>query len=694
MVNVYVFRSDGTTPSGWSEIATGYRERLPLLGGTPLTTGGTDSHSHALTGTSVSSVCDSATFGWTSTANDIWLNQGSQLCHTHTVSTSSVGLESNLPPYKNFRLVYRSVDGWDGTLPAGSIVFREAVPASNYSRVDSGQTYFIRISATAGGTGGADNHNHLCSVTLANANAPAARLIWNSSPLVSAIKSTHGHNSNSASSSSTDFNYKYWGGGLISATSDTKVVQDSYLLFDGTPDSGQWEVVSADGCYLKALGTYTVSTGGVNTTLTHGHTLSMASSSANNCNNTKSSIYRSIACSHTHTITSTLDNQTIQPSYVRFILARAKVDFVTTLTVTYDFDTLVKKLDIDISADADLLVKRIDLPASTDAHLLLKRLNIDAAWSMSAKLIPGGYDLGYDTDVLLKKFGIGISAAFDLLQQKQAILSSFDEDMLLKKLGLSAPFDQDLLIRNTIDKAYSIDQLLKTVFDATVGLDMRARVDIVATYLMDLVGKKAITIGYAADMLQKRFDIEISAAFDLLQQKQAIPRSFDEDMLLKKLGLISSFDQNLLLRSTLDEEYLINELLKKVFEASVGLDMQDRGDIVAIYRMGLIAGKTIRLSYLAEALFYGSADLVLQADIIISDRPTVYRPLRRYPSMPEVAVGQEEVHSEPFDPDRSERRPRTYPEIVAKPPEPDVHHESFNYDPSERRNRQVKTTYR
>ncbi len=323
MVNVYVFRNDATTPDGWTEIAAEKRDRLILGGGTPLSTGGADAHGHSMINISVSSVSTSAIYVFSSTGGGVVYSAES---HNHLPSSNSVDNSNNLPPYKNYRLVYRSMVDWNGKIPAGSIMFREELPA-NFTRIDSGSSYFIRISGTAGGTGGNTGHDHTCYVALDTYTAATQRVPQTSAPTVSGVKYTHGHNSAGGTSSSVNFDYKFWSCGLISADSEQTVKANSYLLFDDTPDGAQWVTVDISGRYLAISSTNSVATGGSNTTLLHTHSLSMDSNTANNCQNIRSSTSSSTYyCSHVHTITATLGEQNIQPPYVNLILARARID--------------------------------------------------------------------------------------------------------------------------------------------------------------------------------------------------------------------------------------------------------------------------------------------------------------------------------------------------------------------------------
>jgi hypothetical protein len=319
MTNVYVFRGDANTPTDWSEIAECYRNRLILGGETPLNTGGAASHNH----TTTPSVANSSTYSeYQSTTGSGY--PYNQYVHGHGVASTDIQNATNFPPYKDFRLVYRNVVGWNGKIPAGSIVFNETVP-TGYNRVDAGSQYYIRISGTAGGTGGAADHYHSCGVALYNATLTSARINAAGTPTNWRCNITHGHDIVYANSTSQTYSYKYWGAGLISADSDAQVKQNSYLLFDGTPDEAQWEVIDFTGRYLACLSAYTVGTGNNDTSFSHTHTYSFNSNGPNALYNIRNGS-TDTPSPHTHTISGTLDSATVQPSYVVLTLARAKND--------------------------------------------------------------------------------------------------------------------------------------------------------------------------------------------------------------------------------------------------------------------------------------------------------------------------------------------------------------------------------
>ncbi len=321
MVNVYVFRSDSSTPSGWSEIGSGYRDRLCLCNGA-LETGGADNHNHGIS-------------GWGCTGSDNnrtdagGINtQIAAASHTHVQGAAPIiGTASHLPPYKNFRLVYRSTIGWNGLVPSGAIVFRENVPTFGGSRTESGSSSFIRISGTAGGTGGSSSpHNHSVSGTTGPNSQSMSKSIGTPDDVCwGKLSHTHDYSGTSENASAPD--YYYWACGLIQASANTFIQANSYLLFDGTPDS-KWEVTTAaNNHYLRISSTNSIITGGSYLAYNHTHTFSFYSymnawdyivDGSGNASDGR----------HGHTISFTLaGDANLYPSFVKLTLARALYNF-------------------------------------------------------------------------------------------------------------------------------------------------------------------------------------------------------------------------------------------------------------------------------------------------------------------------------------------------------------------------------
>ncbi len=330
MVNVYIFRDDSSTPAGWTEIASGYRERLCLCNGA-LETGGSYTHDHSISNWNCSD--DSGTF------TNIF-GAGSNACayaHNHTSGSPIVSSEYHLPSAKCFRLVYRSTSGWNGTVPSGSIVFNESVP-SGWSRTENGSSKFIWISATAGGYGGSDSHAHTVSGTTSPSSYCVDLYRWDQTYYPYASKCSHTHTYSGTSNTSAHTGYYYWACGLVKASSDTYVKVNCYLLFDAAPNS-LWEVVTgANNRYLRISSTNSITTGGSYLSLVHDHTMGTINVSTYDCsgdfepdwgnNNTYT------VGSHTHAISFALASATATPAYVKLTLARAKYDFPVPVSVS------------------------------------------------------------------------------------------------------------------------------------------------------------------------------------------------------------------------------------------------------------------------------------------------------------------------------------------------------------------------
>lgn len=324
MVNVYfLIDSADPVPPGWSEIDTGYKNRLILAGGS-LSTGGSDTHNHPGSGTS-----SDYTGSMQGTSGSGPYARKGDIAHNHPLTVTNVAYVNHLPPYKEFRVIYRNIIGWGGNAPRGAILFSENVP-SGWSRVDATSNYFIRIAATAGGTGGSNTPvGHNTTYKLENYTGTTVRFAageFQCSP------ATHGHFPTGMGSATnhSNPNWKYWSAGLLKAIINAWIRKDFYCLFDGDPGAG-WELVAdQDGRYLKHNGSSPApSTGGANTVYNHSHALNGISGNADAAvvvNETGSNYYMDFTA-HTHFAQITLSAAAIQPSYVKLYVYKAVTDF-------------------------------------------------------------------------------------------------------------------------------------------------------------------------------------------------------------------------------------------------------------------------------------------------------------------------------------------------------------------------------
>ncbi len=656
MVNVYVFRDDATTPTGWSEIAAGYRDRLVLLGGTVLETGGTTSHSHtvAVSAIAQSSLYSGSSYGaygspWRSAKTHQHVNAG-------TVNCSSYG---HMPAYKAFRVVYRSTTDWDGSIPSGSILFRESVPAG-WSRTCDGESYFLLTSATAGSYATWTGHNHSLSGQTNNDNGTAQ---YTSETNQRIPDGNHYHTF--AGQLANDYHdYKYWSCGLIKASSDVFIQRDSYALFDGDPGTN-WEAVSADGNYLRISSTNSVAIGGSYTSWTHNHggSAQITSNQPNtggchNISSTSGTLWN--ACAHTHVVTITVQNQTVQPSYVRLLLYKSLTDFgnPTTYTVTYDLDVLVAKLNVDSAADADIVLKKQDIPATLDIDALLEKLDIST--SADFDILSQLRDLSaiYATDDVLKRI------ADTLLDMSSRIVLRIDEevgvDALLKQiysrelifdLITKKPFesqaDFDLQTRDTIPKTFTLDALLKKLSLST-GLDVDTllrKLGIGATYQMDMLGKlldqesactldteikTARTFTELADLLvSKAFaetyevDTELKVIQDLLHTidvltRKALSQSMTADLLSRK-AFANTYGIDIEIEIALEALETVDLLLRAVFSKTMSVDFINKLVSEEAYASDIVTRAAKDIQILADLLSKKSFNDSFPADVVLKE---------------------------------------------------------------------------
>jgi hypothetical protein len=332
MVNVYIFREDGTTPEGYIEIDARYRGRLIKAGGTPLEISGAARHSHIASASSVSTVSPGkyGNFAYAGT-------KASRLVRGHNhlgqANVSRVAEASNFPEVKKLRLVGRDASDWNYKLPPGSIVFRRAVPETNWLRTWSGEAKFIKIEDYEAQTdSGSDSgrHQHLVEGYTAREQArpgdgfSSGGMGDNRDIIATYVE--HGHKF-AGPITGSEYNYSYWGCGLIKSNIESGIPQDSYLLFDGLPDPAYWEVVPmAKDRYLKTTEDGSMGTGGSVDSIVHDHSGSMLTEGSDDCFRNLASDHDTTLCSHQHQVGIHLAPSAAEPLNVRFVLARAKFD--------------------------------------------------------------------------------------------------------------------------------------------------------------------------------------------------------------------------------------------------------------------------------------------------------------------------------------------------------------------------------
>ena len=319
MVNIGFFYDGSDTPSGYTEIDSSYRDRLIIAGGTPLETGGSGTHTHTTSSWSCGGPSSTTLISGGSDPN-------SGVGHSHNSGTINIGEVSHLPPYKNLRVILKPYDSWNKTVPSGSIVFCENVP-DGYTRYDNGSSYYIRISSTAGGTGGNSGvHSHTVSGQTGTPTTSGGST--SSGKWISAAGHQHSFSGTTSTSSSPD--YYYWSCGLIKASDQVKLEVNCIVLADGTlSDTIHWEEVSgASGRFLRVSSTNSITTGGSSLSFSHSHSSFSCTTDTTPSNiQANGSVYQLATDTHTHSISFNINSSDPIPSYVRLKLYKLIAPF-------------------------------------------------------------------------------------------------------------------------------------------------------------------------------------------------------------------------------------------------------------------------------------------------------------------------------------------------------------------------------
>jgi len=122
--------------------------------------------------------------------------------HTHDTFSSSGTNATNLPPYRQLKVIEFNSPGEPATLPAGIIgIFDSAVP-EGWTRYSDQDNQFIRGSGTANTTGGSSTHSHSTSFTTEGPTLPNESRSTDDAPATAT--DTHTHTGSGTSNSTTN----------------------------------------------------------------------------------------------------------------------------------------------------------------------------------------------------------------------------------------------------------------------------------------------------------------------------------------------------------------------------------------------------------------------------------------------------------------------------------------------------------
>jgi len=306
----------GTAPSGWSFLSDSggaFYQRLPRGAATYGGTGGTDTHSHTVSLVSLGAPATTAAKGGGTNV--------SISTHTHTLASGSTDAVSNLPSYRNLRVITST--GMPTTIPMGAIAIFDTTAPSGWTRYSFQDDYFVRGEATAGGTGGSNDHTHNVTISLAAASGNLGVANRGTTALVA--KNNHTHGTNSGPSASGDNRPPYITVILAKTDSDTAIPAGMIAMFDASP-TGNWSVLSAGGAFTSR---FIVGSSGYGTTGglgTHTHANSNIPS-AGPTETVKAQIDTPTvsvsSAGHTHSVTVSFNSPSYLPPYVDVIFAKA-----------------------------------------------------------------------------------------------------------------------------------------------------------------------------------------------------------------------------------------------------------------------------------------------------------------------------------------------------------------------------------
>jgi len=351
--NMILFWDGGSAPTGWTIVSdTGgpFYQRFPRGEATYGSTGGATTHTH--TATFASTSAGSGTVAITSQSG-----AGALPTHTHNLASSTISTDSNLPSYRNLKIIqYNS--GVPATIPFGAIaIFDTTVPAG-WTQYSSQNGYFVRGEATAAGTGGSATHTHAIDITTStttNTGTPRT------GGALTYATSTHTH-IQTASTNPVSNDPPYITVILAKATSETAIPGGMIAMFDASP-TGNWSVLSnSGGAFYQKFLLGGSSYGANGSSSSHNHsdqiiTLTTVTGTASNGKNTQSS-FASATHTHTVSVTSFSTASNLLPPYINVIYAKALYASSGTIA-SQVFDTAVT------GSRWDGLVWDTTLPAGT-----------------------------------------------------------------------------------------------------------------------------------------------------------------------------------------------------------------------------------------------------------------------------------------------------------------------------------------
>jgi hypothetical protein len=309
----------GAAPSGWAYLSNAggaFNNRFPRGAAIPGGTGGATTHTHTVSLVSLGAPATTAVSG--SGTNR------SAVGHTHALASGSTVAASNLPSYRDVRVITST--GVPTTIPAGAIAIFDTTPPSGWTCLSNAggafDNLFPRGAATYGGTGGANTHTHSTSISLATASGNQA--VSTTNPRVAVATNNHTHGTSSGTTDAPDSRPPFITVILAKADSATAIPVGMIAMFDASP-TGDWSVLSAfNSRFIVGSSSY----GTIGGAGTHSHAnlpITSAVPSATGNASTTSPTASVASGTHTHSVTVSFGapSTTSLPPYRDVIFAKA-----------------------------------------------------------------------------------------------------------------------------------------------------------------------------------------------------------------------------------------------------------------------------------------------------------------------------------------------------------------------------------
>jgi hypothetical protein len=366
----------GTVPDGWTDVSAAgqdFYQRFPMGSASY---GGKDgsevNHSHTASFISMSS-------GFNTTRIRTSGSNRASVSHAHTVTSVTVGQASNLPAYRDLRVIKYN-NGIPSNIPAGAIaIFDTNVLPPNWTDISSSGGNFYDVYPRgnfSSGTSTVDNSKHTVNITLSNSTGTRS-VTTTGGATTSVAAAAHNH---TGSDTTTSYDPPYVSVVLARADVDTPLpcgTNGLIAMFDDTPSTGSWDVLSAAGGafnsrFIKGSDSY----GSKGGSLTHSHpNLTITTSTGTTAmGRTGTSDYVS-SSNHTHDVTYSFSNTTVPlPPYINVIFAKAVHPTSTHYVDSGAFASMVLDTNLN-SSHWNALFWETDNPADTNISIEVRASN-------------------------------------------------------------------------------------------------------------------------------------------------------------------------------------------------------------------------------------------------------------------------------------------------------------------------------